>query len=91
MRQKRTTVEGGVDLYMSEHLEVTKNGFKGDIMKAVENVGVFNYDKYHTRFFMLEFGQPYCYFYEKKISLSFQRSHKQRDILQCHVINDSDL
>lgn len=45
-------------------------------MKAVENVGVFNYDNYHERFFMLEFGQPYCYFYKNKKSGSFQRSHK---------------
>ena len=61
---------------MSEHLEVTKNGCKGNVMKAVENVGVFNRSTYHTRFFLLEFGQPYCYFYEKKGSSSFQRSHK---------------
>lgn len=60
-------------------------------MKAIENVGVFNRSGYHTRFFLLEFGQPYCYFYEDKSDSSFQRSHKQNEICDCKIMEERDV
>ena len=60
-------------------------------MKAIENVGVFNRSGYHTRFLLLEFGQPYCYFYEDKSDSSFQRSHKQNEICDCKIMEDRDV
>lgn len=55
----------GADCYKTEQLLVTNNSIKGSVMKAIENLGLFHSDEYHKRFFMLEFGQPYCYWYEK--------------------------
>ena len=35
-------------------------------MKAIDNISFFHKGQYHKRYFVLEFGQPFCYFFEKK-------------------------
>ena len=40
---------------------------------------------------MLEFGQPYCYFYEKKRDTSFHRSHKQVSLIGCSVLEEREV
>ena len=64
-KKSQNAVELG-DIYRSEHLIVTKLAIRGTAMKAIDNLSVLHKAKYHTRFFMLEFGEPYCYWYENE-------------------------
>lgn len=63
----------------------------GTVMKGIENISLFHGDKYHERFFLLEFGQPYCYFYENKTDETFHRTHKQSELTSCAIIDDSEI
>ena len=56
----------GAEMFQSPDLLVTKYVIQGLVMKAVENVSFFNKDKYHKRFFKLEFGEFDCHFYESQ-------------------------
>ena len=57
-------------------------------MKAIENLGFFHEEEYHMRYFCLEFGQPYCYFYVNQSDNTFHKSHKQSDIRGCAILED---
>ena len=60
-------------------------------MKAVENLGFFNSDQYHKRYFVIEFGQPQCHLYEQKNEKTALRSHNQIDIIHAKSLNDAEL
>ena len=60
-------------------------------MKAIDNISLFHSDKYHERLLLVEFGQPYVYFYEHPEDESFHRSHKQTDLVSCTVIEDAEV
>ena len=89
-KQMRATVEG-VEIYKTEFLQVTKASMKGTVMKAIEKISVFHKSPYHKRYFLLEFGQPYCYFYEKKTDSSFHKSHKQSEIVAAKILDDTEI
>ena len=63
----------------------------GTVMKAIDNISLFHSEKYHERYFMLEYGQPYCYFYESKTEETFHRTHRQTELISCSVIEDSEI
>lgn len=68
-KSKKITIKSkidGVEVYRSDQLQVDKSRISGQVMKAIENISLFHSDKYHERLFVLEFGSPYCYFYEDK-------------------------
>ena len=60
-------------------------------MKAIQNISVFHNEKYHRRYFVLEFGQPYCFFYEKKSDSAFLRAHKQVSLLSAKALEDDEV
>ena len=60
-------------------------------MKAIEKLSVVHSAKYHKRFFMLEFGEPYCYWYEGPGSEISHNSHKQTDIIGCRILDDREV
>ena len=65
MHQKRKSLEG-TNFYRTDSLLVTDTHIKGTVMKAIENLTLFNKAEYHKRFLELKFGEQYCYFYEKQ-------------------------
>ena len=71
-----TTRLDGAEMFQSPDLLVTKYVIQGAVMKAVENVSFFNKDKYHKRFFKLEFGDFDCHFYESQQKDKAYRSHR---------------
>ena len=61
MNNRELRVEGeGHVVYKSQHLTVTNKSMTGTLIKAVNNIGFFNKEKYHERYFRLEYGQPLC-------------------------------
>lgn len=89
-RETRANING-VEVYKSEYLHVTGDCLKGTLMKAIESVSLFHMEKYHKKFFMMEFSQPYCYFYDDETTDSFSRAHKQTDLVSCRAIDDSEV
>lgn len=81
----------GSSFYKTEHLEATDYHVKGTVMKAVENLGMFNSAQYHKRIFSLEYGQQYCYFFEKKGQTTSNKFHLQADLLSVRAISDDEL
>ena len=77
-----------VEIYKTATLQVNKTSIRGDVMKAIENLSLFHKEQYHKRYFMLEFGQPYCYFYEHKDKTSSHRSHLQLNLIGCSILED---
>ena len=60
-------------------------------MKAVENISFFNGDIYHKRYLMLNFSQPYCYFYQKKSDNIHHRAHLHAELLSCTELEDNEV
>ena len=89
-REKRAKIEG-IESYHSEYLEVTKFAIKGEFQKAIENLGLFHKSEYHRKYFMLEFGQPYCYYYKSKKDSAHQKSYFQSDIISCAIMDESEV
>ena len=80
--------ESNIVIYNSAELQITKSCIKGSLMKAVENIGFFNSDIYHKRFFIMNYGQPFCYFYEKKTDNHHHKSHLQSELLSCDILHN---
>ena len=40
---------------------------------------------------MLEFGQPYCYFYESKSKESFHKAHRQTFLRAARILEDAEI
>lgn len=47
----------GIDIYRSPDVTVTKQLIEGSVMKAIENLGLFNSQNYHKRFIRLDFSR----------------------------------
>ena len=77
--------------YKTESLLVNKTGIKGTVMKAIQNISLFHDDMYHKRFFVLEFGQPYCYIYKSEKDTKSHQCHKQVSIISASVIQDDEI
>lgn len=60
-------------------------------MKAVENIGFFNGDIYHKRYLMLNFRQPYCYFYQRRSDNVHYKAHLHVEILSCSALEDDEI
>ena len=55
-RSQGKAITDGVSIYKSPELQVTKTIMEGHVMKAIENLGIFNGKAYHKRYLKVEFG-----------------------------------
>ena len=60
-------------------------------MKAIENLSLFHREKYHQRYFMLEFGKANCFFLENAFKNVFNRKHRQVNLTSCDVLDDEEI
>ena len=75
-RSQGKAITDGVSIYKSPELQVTKTIMEGHVMKAIENLGIFNGKAYHKRYLKVEFGQPHIQFFEKKSDSTFHKLQK---------------
>ena len=54
-------------------------------------MGLFHSQGYHKRYFVLEFGQPYCYFYEKKGKEKHYKAHLQTSLRSAAIMEDAEV
>ena len=77
--------------YTTENLAVTPISIQGQVMKRIEDSSIWHRSDFHTRFFKVEFGRPFCYFYQKESDNEWHKSHKQSDIRSCAVLTEEEI
>jgi hypothetical protein len=61
-------------------------------MKRIEKKSMWHIDTdFHQRFLKVEFGNPFCYFYQKITDQAWQKAHNQSDIKSCKALTDEDI
>ena len=46
---------------------------------------------FHQRYFKVEFGSPFCFFFEHKEMLQWHKSHRQSDIRACKALSEAEI
>lgn len=90
-RNHSSIQHGNAEIYKSQDLRVTQFGIQGKVMKAVENVGLFNKDKYHERYFKLQFSEEFCYICVTESSASYKHKYEQNKIQECKILDDAEV
>lgn len=70
---------------------VTNHMIQGYVMKAIKHVSFFHKDKYHKRFFKLEFGEQHCHFLESEDAKKVHQSYLQEELLSCELLDDEQV
>ena len=83
--------QSAIEVYKSDHLQVSQNGIQGYIRKAIENKSVFHRTDYHKKYMKLEFSSPNFYFYEEVGSGIPSRTYLQADIISCEILDDAEI
>ena len=52
---------------------------------------MWNRKDFHQRFFKLDFGHPFCYFYKTSSDQNWHKSHKQSELLKCEILTDEEI